>query len=98
MKSETGATKKKKKKTKKNLGTSVERKLRCGKAAEREREREEKKPDSSLVGNSEGANRGNKTASERASERGRHNPPKIDIDQDKRPEIYDIFYCELDIV
>ncbi len=35
---------------------------------------------------------------QRASERARHNPAKIDIDQDKRSEIYDNFYCELDIV
>jgi hypothetical protein len=55
---------------------------------EREREREEKKPDSSLVGSSEGANRGNKTTRERA----RHNPGKIHSDQDKRPEIYEEIY------
>ncbi len=67
---------------------------------ERERERERRRSPTrrSLATAKEQIAATKQPASVRASERGRHNPPKIDFDQDKRPEIYDIFYCELDIV
>jgi hypothetical protein len=73
IKSETGATQKKKE-LKKNLGIRVERKLRWGKAAERERERRRRRPTGRSLARAKEQIAATK---ERASERGRHNPAKI---------------------